>query len=140
MDMHEVMISVSASSPGSVFPYVSAYMHACVSVCPLGRTVCHCVCLSACLTLHFCPLYSLSLSVCLSVSPSVYLSIWLPVCVTILLSTDMSEIHAEAQQAIAIEGLVQSSYVAARARFEPVTLRKKGAEFTTEPPRHTNWQ
>ena len=35
----------------------------------------------------------------------------------------VSEFHAEAQQATASEGLAQGPYVAARAGFEPMTLR-----------------
>ena len=37
-----------------------------------------------------------------------------------------SEFHAEAPQATASGGLAQSPYVAARAGFEPATLRTKG--------------
>ena len=47
----------------------------------------------------------------------------------------MSEFHAEAPQATANEGLAQGPYVAARAGFEPATLRSKGDESTNEPPR-----
>ena len=43
----------------------------------------------------------------------------------------------EAPQTIASEGLVQCLYVAARAGFEPATLRMKGAESTNEPQRPT---
>ena len=51
-------------------------------------------------------------------------------------STDtVSEFHAEAPQATAREGLAQGHYVAARAGFEPATLRTKGDESTNEPPR-----
>ena len=46
----------------------------------------------------------------------------------------VSEFHAEAPQAIAIEGLAQGPYVAARAGFEPTTLLAKGDESTNEPP------
>ena len=46
----------------------------------------------------------------------------------------MLEFHAEAPQAYASEGLAQGSYVAARAGFEPMTLRMKGDESTIEPP------
>ena len=46
--------------------------------------------------------------------------------------------HAEAQQATASEGLAQGFSVAARARFEPTTLRTIGIESTNEPPRPTN--
>ena len=48
-----------------------------------------------------------------------------------------SEFHAEAPQAIVSEGLAQSPYVAARAGFEPTTLRTKGVETTNAPPRPT---
>src|SRR6218665_3373437 len=46
----------------------------------------------------------------------------------------LSEFHAKAPQATASEGLAQGSYVAARAGFEPTTLRTKGDESTNEPP------
>ena len=49
----------------------------------------------------------------------------------------MSEIQAEAPQATASEGLAQGSYVAARAGFEPTTVRTKCDESTIEPPRPT---
>ena len=49
----------------------------------------------------------------------------------------VSEFHAEAPQAIASERLAQGPYVAARAGFEPTTLRSKGIEFTNAPPRLT---
>ena|SRR6218665_2063958 len=39
------------------------------------------------------------------------------------------------RSATASEGLVKSSYVAARAGFEPATLRTKDAESTKGPPR-----
>jgi len=42
----------------------------------------------------------------------------------------VSEFHAEAPQATASEGLVQGPYVAARAGFNPMTLRTKGDEST----------
>ena len=45
----------------------------------------------------------------------------------------MSEFHGKASQAIVSEGLAQGLYVAARARFEPTTLRTKGNESTDEP-------
>src|SRR6218665_204151 len=49
-------------------------------------------------------------------------------------STDtVSEFHAEAPQATVSEGLAQGPYVAARAGFEPATLRTKGDESTNEP-------
>ena len=48
----------------------------------------------------------------------------------------MSE-HAEALQATASEGLAQGPYVAARAGFEPTTLRSKGIDSTNVPPRPT---
>ena len=47
----------------------------------------------------------------------------------------VSEFHAEAPQATAGKGLAQGPYVAARAGFEPMTLRTKGDECTNE-PRH----
>ena len=46
----------------------------------------------------------------------------------------MSEFHVEAPQATANEGLAKDPNVAARAGFEPTTLRMKGAESTNEPP------
>ena len=49
----------------------------------------------------------------------------------------MSEFHAEAQQAIASGGLAPGPYGAARARFEPTTLRRKGVDSTKAPPRPT---
>ena len=49
----------------------------------------------------------------------------------------MLEFHAEASQPTASEGLAHSPYMAARAGFEPATLRTKGAESTSEPPRLT---
>ena len=53
-------------------------------------------------------------------------------------STDtMSEFHAKAPQptASAIEGLAQGPYVAARAGFEPTTLRSTAIDSTNEPTR-----
>ena len=49
------------------------------------------------------------------------------------------EFHAKAPQATLGEGLAQGrpTYVVARAGFEPMTLRTKGDEYTTEPPRPT---
>ena len=47
----------------------------------------------------------------------------------------VSEFHAEEPQAS--EELAQGSYVAARAGFEPTTLRTKSEESTNEPPRPT---
>ena|SRR6218665_1313268 len=44
------------------------------------------------------------------------------------------EFHAEAPQAPASEGLIQSPYVAARAGFERTTLGTKGAESINETP------
>ena len=38
-------------------------------------------------------------------------------------------------QATLSEGLAQGPYIAARAGFEPVTLRTYGTELTIEPPR-----
>ena len=50
-------------------------------------------------------------------------------------STDtVPEFHAKAPQATASEGLAQGPCVAARAKFEPLTLRTKGAESTNELP------
>ena len=40
-------------------------------------------------------------------------------------------------QGIVAEELVQGFYVAARARFEPATLRTEGTEPTSDPPRPT---
>ena len=48
------------------------------------------------------------------------------------------EFHAEAPQATASERLAQGPYVAARAGFEPTTLRTKGDESTNEPPGPTH--
>ena len=45
----------------------------------------------------------------------------------------MSEFQAEVAQATVSEGLAQGPYVAARAGFEPTTLRTKGDESTNEP-------
>jgi len=47
------------------------------------------------------------------------------------------EVHAEAPQVTASEGLAQGRYVAARAGFQFATLRTKGVESTNEPPRPT---
>ena len=47
-------------------------------------------------------------------------------------------LHAEALQATASEGLANGSYVAARAGFEPATLRLKGVTSTNVPPRDTH--
>ena len=53
-------------------------------------------------------------------------------------STDtVSEFHAESTQATASEGLAQGLYTAAKAGFEPIILRRKGDEYTNEPPRLT---
>jgi len=49
----------------------------------------------------------------------------------------VSDFHTEAPQATANEGLAQGPYVAARARFEPATLRTKGDESINEPQRPT---
>ena len=46
--------------------------------------------------------------------------------------------HAEVPQAGASEGLVQGTYLAARAVFEPTNLRSEGVESTNEPPRPGN--
>ena len=53
------------------------------------------------------------------------------------MDTVSSEFHADAPQAIAIEGLTQGPYLAARVGFEHTTLRTKGDESTNEPPRPT---
>ena len=42
----------------------------------------------------------------------------------------MPESHEEVPQATVSEVLAQGPYVAARAGFEPVTVRTKGVEFT----------
>src|SRR6218665_514880 len=47
------------------------------------------------------------------------------------------EFHAEAPQATVSEELAQGPYMAARAGFEPTTLRAKGFDSTNEPPRPT---
>ena len=53
-------------------------------------------------------------------------------------STDtVPEFHAEAPQATASEGLRKGPYVAARAGFEPTTLRTMGVE-STNAPLHTS--
>src|SRR6218665_29012 len=55
-------------------------------------------------------------------------------------STDtVSEFHAETPQATASEGLSQGPYVAARAGFEPTTLRSTGIDSPNELPRPTNY-
>ena len=46
----------------------------------------------------------------------------------------VSEFHTEAPQATASEELAQGSSVAAKAVFEPTTLRTKGNESTNESP------
>src|SRR6218665_1004349 len=43
-------------------------------------------------------------------------------------------LHAEALQAIAGKGLAQGPYMAARAGFEPMTLRSNGVVSTNAPP------
>ena len=50
----------------------------------------------------------------------------------------VSEFHPEKPQATANEGLAQGPYMAARVGFEPTTLRMKGVESTSDPPRPTN--
>jgi len=45
----------------------------------------------------------------------------------------VSEFRAKASQATASEGLAQGPTVAAKARFEPMTLWTKGAESTNWP-------
>ena len=52
-------------------------------------------------------------------------------------NTPVSEFHAEAPQATVSEGLAQGPYVAARAGFDPMTLRTKGVDTTNGPPRFT---
>src|SRR6218665_3123606 len=47
----------------------------------------------------------------------------------------VSQFHAAAPQATAIEELAQDPNVAVRAEFEPATLRTKNAESTSETPR-----
>ena len=47
----------------------------------------------------------------------------------------MSEFHAKVPQANASEGIAPGPYVAARAGFEPVTIRTKCDESTSEPLR-----
>src|SRR6218665_1150207 len=47
-------------------------------------------------------------------------------------------LHAEALQEIASERLAQGPYVAARAEFEPATLRSRGIDSTNAPPRPDN--
>src|SRR6218665_1923767 len=49
-------------------------------------------------------------------------------------------LHAEALQATISEGLVQGPYVAARAGFEPTTLRSNGVVSTNAPPCPTWWR
>ena len=46
-------------------------------------------------------------------------------------------LHAEALQATASEGLAQGPDMAARAGFEPATIRSKDAGSTNAPPRQT---
>ena len=46
-------------------------------------------------------------------------------------------LHAEALQATASEALAKGSYVAARAGFEPATLRSEGINSTDAPPSPT---
>src|SRR6218665_2054364 len=43
-------------------------------------------------------------------------------------------LHAEALQVIAGKGLAQGPYMAARAGFEPTTLRSNGVASTNAPP------
>ena len=47
-------------------------------------------------------------------------------------------LHAEVLQTTVSEGLAQGPYMAARAGFEPMTLRLKGIDSTNAPPRPTN--
>src|SRR6218665_23640 len=46
----------------------------------------------------------------------------------------VSEFHAETPLTSVSEGFVQGPYMAARAGFEPATLRKKDVESTNELP------
>ena len=69
-----------------------------------------------------------------SASHSMSLSESIPITALILCRS----LDAEVLQAIASEGFAQGTYVAARVRFDPATLRTKGAELTTEPPRPTS--
>ena len=46
-------------------------------------------------------------------------------------------LHAEALRVTASEGPAQALHVAARAGFEPATLRSKGIDSTNEQPRPT---
>src|SRR6218665_3882869 len=48
------------------------------------------------------------------------------------------EFHAEAPQATVSEELAQGPYVAARAGFEPTTLRLKAIDSNNAPPRPTH--
>src|SRR6218665_1007570 len=53
-------------------------------------------------------------------------------------STDtVSEFHVETSQATVRKGLAQGPHMAARAGFEPTTLRTKGVESTNESSRPT---
>src|SRR6218665_1238762 len=47
-------------------------------------------------------------------------------------------LHAKALQAIAGKGLAQGPYMAARAGFEPTTLRSNGVVSTNAPPSPTS--
>ena len=47
------------------------------------------------------------------------------------------EFHAKALQAAVREGLAQGPYMAARAGFDPATLRTKGVDSTNAPPSPT---
>jgi len=51
----------------------------------------------------------------------------------------VSQFHAEAPQATVSEGLAQGPYVAARAGFEPATIRTRDDESTNEPPCPHRW-
>ena len=46
-------------------------------------------------------------------------------------------LHAETLQATASDGLARGPYVAARAGFEPTTLRSKGSDSTNASPHPT---
>src|SRR6218665_2297056 len=67
-----------------------------------------------------------------SASRSMSLSEALP---TTAIMTRCRSLHAEALHACASEGLAQGPYMAARAGFEPTTLRSKDIDSTNAPPR-----
>ena len=47
----------------------------------------------------------------------------------------VSDFYSETLQATVSEGIAQGPYVAARAGFEPTTLRSKGIDSAKAPPR-----